>query len=68
VKVSRQRHDRPSSCCWRTTASKDWRHIDCLPLIGWRFTDGDGHRSKEPINVSNVPFPIFSALFSLFFE
>jgi hypothetical protein len=34
-----------------------------LPVIGFdfRFADGDGYRSKEPINVSNVPFPILSA-------
>jgi hypothetical protein len=51
----------PSPCCRRTTVFEDWRNIDCLPLIGWRFADGDGYRSKEPINMSNVPFPIFSA-------
>jgi hypothetical protein len=47
--------------CRRTAVLKDWHNIDCLPLIGWRFADGDGYRSKEPINVPNVPFPIFSA-------
>jgi hypothetical protein len=43
--------------CQRTKAFKDWRFINCLPRVGWRFADGDGYRSKEPINVSNVPFP-----------
>jgi hypothetical protein len=40
---------------------KNWSYIDCLPRVGWWFVDGDGYRSKKPINVSNVPFPIFSA-------
>jgi hypothetical protein len=50
-----------SPCCRRTTVFRDWRNVDCLPRVDWRFADGDGYRSKEPINVSNVPFPIFSA-------
>jgi hypothetical protein len=45
----------------RTTVFKDRRNIDCLPRVGWRFADGDGYRSKEPKNVSNIPFPILFA-------
>jgi hypothetical protein len=61
--VKRARHravTAPSPRCRRTTLFKDWRYINCLPRVGWRFADWDGYRSKEPINVSNVPFPIFS--------
>jgi hypothetical protein len=50
-----------SPCCRRITVFKLWRNINCRPLIGSRFVDGDGYRFKESINVSNDPFPIFSA-------
>jgi hypothetical protein len=62
VKGFRQRTmTAPSPRCQRTIVFKDWRYIDFLPRVGWRFADGDGYRSKEPINVSVVPFPIFFA-------
>jgi hypothetical protein len=51
----------PSSRCRRSTVFNDWRYIDCLPRVGRRFADGDGYRSKEPIKVSNVPFPFLRA-------
>jgi hypothetical protein len=64
VKGSRHRAmTTPSPRCRKTKVFTDWHYSYCLPRIGWRFADGDGCRSKEPINVSNVPFPIFSARF-----
>jgi hypothetical protein len=33
---------------------KEWSDIKCLPRDGWRFADGDGYRSKEPINAPNI--------------
>jgi hypothetical protein len=61
VERSRKRYERPSPRPRRTRVFKDLHHIDCLARVGWRFADGDGYRSKEPIKVSNIPFPILSA-------
>jgi hypothetical protein len=44
----------PSPRCRRTTVLKDRRYIDCLARVGRRFADGNGYRSKEPINVSKI--------------
>jgi hypothetical protein len=53
MKGSRQRAmTAPSPCFQRTAVFKDLHNFDCLPRVGWRFTAGDGYRSKEPINVS----------------
>jgi hypothetical protein len=62
--LKRSRHramTAPSPRCRKTTVFKYWRTIHCIPQVGRRFGDGDGYRSKGPINVSNVPFPIFFA-------
>jgi hypothetical protein len=50
----------PSPRCRRTTDFKDWRYINCFPRAGWRFADGDGYRSEEPINLSKYPILAFS--------
>jgi hypothetical protein len=61
VNGSRQRAmSAPPTRCRRTTDFEDWRYIDCLPRVGWRFADGDGYRSKEPTNLPNASSPIFS--------
>jgi hypothetical protein len=49
----------PSPRCRRTAVFKNWHDLYCLPRVGWRFADEDGYRSKEPINVSNVPSSLF---------
>jgi hypothetical protein len=53
-------HSRITSEIRRFKFTVSWL-CDGPPGAGWRFADGDGYRSKEPINVSNVPFPILSA-------
>jgi hypothetical protein len=47
--------------CRRTIFFKDCHDIDWLARVGWRFADGDGYQSNEPMKLINVPFPIFSA-------
>jgi hypothetical protein len=62
VKGFRQRYDSPLSALSEDCSS----HISKIyfashPRVGWRYADGDGYRSREPINTLSVPFPILSA-------
>jgi hypothetical protein len=45
----------------RSLKTRFYSSIHALSKLGWRFVDGDGYRSKEPINVSYLSFPILSA-------
>jgi hypothetical protein len=53
VKGFRQRASTaPSPLCRKTTVFKYWRYVGCLQRAGLQLADGDGYRSKEPINMA----------------
>jgi hypothetical protein len=56
MKGSRQRAlTAPSLRCRRTIVFKDWNDADRLPQVGWRFADGNGYRSSEPMDMPSAP-------------